>query len=200
MNRVEIRLPVLPVAENPVYDQQIPLAVECGVCHFDQWQDWTTSNHSFAGDDAWVLDLFSGTGTPGGGAGYVFRDLHDPDDTGFCATCHTPMADVFDPGGVFLDEVTVPGALQGVVCVACHQIDSVSDAVDSLHHLGGATYRFPQDGAPTSQYVWGPLDDVTFSGMNASYAPFFADPLLCASCHQYVNPATGAPGQNTYGE
>ena len=128
MNRVEIRLPVLPVAENPVYDQQIPLAVECGVCHFDQWQDWTTSNHSFAGDDAWVLDLFSGTGTPGGGAGYVFRDLHDPDDTGFCATCHTPMADVFDPGGVFLDEVTVPGALQGVVCVACHQIDSVSDA------------------------------------------------------------------------
>ena len=197
---VEIRLAILPIADNPDYDQQIPLAVECGTCHFDQYQDWMTSNHSFAGEDAWVLDLFSGTGTPGGGAGYVFRDLHDPDDTGFCATCHTPLADVFDPGGVFLDEVTVPGALQGVTCVSCHQIDSVTEAIDSLHHLGGATYRFPQNGFPTSLFVWGPLDDVSFGGMRASYAPHFLDPLLCATCHQYTNPATGAPGQNTYRE
>jgi hypothetical protein len=194
---VDIRLPLLPAADNPVY---VPSpVVDCGGCHVTQTQDWQASNHSFAGTDAWVLDLFSGTGTPGGAAGYVFRDLHDPGETGFCATCHTPLADAFDPGNVLLDEVTEPSALEGVSCVGCHQIDSVNGNVNALHHLGNATYRFPEPvDNPTSQYVWAPLPDVTFGGMSASYAPFFEDSILCASCHQYTNPDTGAPGQNTY--
>jgi hypothetical protein len=36
--------------------------------------------------------------------------------------------------------------------------------------------------------------------MRAAYAPHFRESRMCASCHQYVNPDTGAPGQNTYGE
>lgn len=195
---VEVRLEEIPLADDPNYADIIPSANFCGNCHPDIRDQWQTSNHSFAGQDTWVLDLFSGTGTPGGSNGYVFRDLHDPDDTGFCATCHTPMADAFDPGNVFLDEVTVSGALEGVNCVACHQIDSSDGDVNALHHLGNSTYRFPDGPGPTSQYVWGPLDDVPFTGMNSSYAPFFDTSRICASCHQYENPTTGAPGQNTY--
>lgn len=195
---VQIRLVELPTAEDPNYEDNIPSANFCGNCHDTQRNQWQTSNHSFAGQDTWVLDLFSGTGTPGGGNGYVFRDTHDPDDTGFCAVCHTPMADVFDPGNVFLDEVTQSGALEGVNCVACHQIDSSDGDVNALHHLGNSTYRFPDGPGATSQYAWGPLDDVPFTGMNASYAPFFRESRICASCHQYQNPFTGAPGQNTY--
>jgi Cytochrome c554 and c-prime len=197
---VEIRLPQLPAGADPAY---VPAqAGECGSCHKDQFTDWGTSNHSFGAVDTWVLDLFSGTGTPGGGAGYVFRDLHDAGDTGFCATCHAPLADVFDPGGVLLDEVTGTAALQGVTCVACHQVDSVDENVDALHLLGNATYRFPDAGGtpPTERFVWGPLDDVSFDGMRASHAPVFESSRFCASCHQYVNPTTLAPGQNTYRE
>lgn len=195
---VEIRLVELPTTEDPDYVNNIPSANFCGNCHTDIRDEWQTSNHSFAAEDTWVLDLFSGTGTPGGSNGYVFRDLHDPDDTGFCATCHAPMADAFDPGNVFLDEVAVSGALEGVTCVACHQIDSSEGDVNALHHLGNSTYRFPDGPGATSQYAWGPLDDVAFNGMNSSYAPFFATSRICASCHQYQNPNTGAPGQNTY--
>ena len=197
---VTIRLNLLPAADNPSYD---PVdATLCGNCHPNQLAEWQTANHSFAAIDEWVLDLFSGTGTAGGGAGYVYRNLHDPGETGFCSTCHTPMAEAFNPGGVYLDEVTDVWALDGVGCSGCHQIDSVDGDVNALHVLGNSTYRFPDGGVatPTWQFVWGPLDDVTFGAMRASYAPYFRESRLCASCHQYNNPDTGAPGQNTYGE
>ncbi|MCB1054567.1 MAG: hypothetical protein KDD11_03545 [Acidobacteria bacterium] len=197
---LEILIPILPTADNPVYAP--PGTDLCNSCHGGQHTAWQTSNHALAGDDAWVLDLFSGTGTAGGSAGYVFKDLHDPGESGFCATCHAPMEDAFDPGNVLLDEVSTTAGLEGVSCLACHQISDVSGDVNGLHHLGTSTYRFPDDRpfSETWQFVWGPLDDVSFGGMRASYAPFFSTSRLCASCHQYVNPDTGAPGQNTYNE
>ena len=129
----------------------------------------------------------------------MFRDTHDPGDTGFCATCHTPLADAQNPGGEFLNEVTLAGGLDGVNCLACHQMAEVNDNTDALHHLGNTLYRFPEDPS-TSLWVWGPLDDVSFNVMRASYQPGFSDSKFCASCHQYNNPDTGAPGQTTYEE
>ena len=79
-----------------------------------------------------MLDLYSGDGTPGGSNGYVFLDSHDPGETGFCATCHTPLVDAQDPGNVFLNEVTLPGGLDGVNCLACHQMAEVNDNTDAL--------------------------------------------------------------------
>ncbi len=196
---VIIELVPVPEADNPLYTP--PNTQLCALCHFPIADDWSTSSHSRAARNEWVLDLFSGTGTPGGSAGYVYRDTHDPGETGFCATCHAPMADVFDPGNVMLDEVTGPAA-DGVSCVACHQIDSVEGDPDALHHLGSATYRFPLDpmGDSTEFWVFGPLDDVTEDIMSAVPGEHFKSPRLCASCHQYNNPDTGAPGQSTYDE
>ncbi|MEN1728129.1 MAG: hypothetical protein AAGJ52_06785 [Pseudomonadota bacterium] len=171
----------------------------CSACHADQHAEWQQSNHSNAGVNEWVLDLFSGTGTPGGSNGYVFRDTHDSDDTGFCATCHTPLADMQDPGNVFMDEVGLIGGLDGVTCLACHQMADVNENVSALHHLGNTEYRYPDDFA-TPFWVWGPLDDISFSTMRASYQPRFSEARFCASCHEYNNPNTGAPGQNTYTE
>ncbi len=197
---VDIRLEILPTANNPNYT---PVTADnCGSCHTSVYPLWSGSNHADAAKNEWVLDLFSGTGTPGGSAGYVYRNTHDPGETGFCATCHAPMADVFNPGHTMLDEVTDKAALQGVSCVTCHQMDSVDENnLDALHFLGKSTYRFPDDPAfSTAFYVWGPLDDVTFKGMKVSHSTLHRTSLLCAACHQYKNPDTGAPGQNTYRE
>ncbi len=171
----------------------------CEVCHEEQVTQWQQSNHSEAATNVWVLDLFSGDGTAGGSNGFVFTQTHDPGETGFCATCHTPLADVFNPGNIMLNEVTQPGALAGVQCLACHQIDDVNDNVSALAHIGNSSYRFP-DEAPTELFVWGPLPDAGFSIMNAMHAPIFSESRFCASCHEYNNPFTGAPGQNTYTE
>jgi hypothetical protein len=198
---VEIRLTPLPLTDQPGYEP--PTSGVCAGCHPQQAADWQTSRHANTASNAWVLDLFSGTGTPGGGAGYVFKATHDPGETGFCATCHAPLADLLAGGTLELDDPAMPAyGAEGVVCVACHQLADVdAGAIDALHFRGKATYRFPASpDADTYTFVWGPLDDVTFGGMRPSHSPLHRSSLLCASCHQYRNPETGAPGQNTYGE
>lgn len=201
---VEIFLDPLPTTDQPDYEPAEYTL--CGSCHTNQAAAWETSRHAFTGNNVWVRDLFSGDGTPGGAAGYVFKATHDPGTPGFCATCHTPMADITAPGGPgtrdFDDPTIPPYGRQGVTCVTCHQLARIDEGqINALGHLGKAHYRFPTAPAgDTWQFVWGPLDDVAFGGMRPSYSPLHRTSLLCASCHQYNNPTTGAPGQNTYGE
>lgn len=197
-DNIQITLPRLPAdRDDGPYDPGTSFS--CASCHNEQHAEWQDSTHSNAGLNEWVLDLFSGTGTPGGSAGYVFRDSHDSDDNGFCAACHAPIEDAQTPGGVFLDEVTLLGGLDGVTCVACHQMAHVNDNVSALHHYGNTQYRFP-DSAFTELFVWGPLDDVSFSTMRASHQAGFKEARFCASCHEYNNPYNDMPGQNTYTE
>jgi hypothetical protein len=199
MSGIELRLPRLPEVDNP--DYQPPAAGDfCIACHFSYYQQWSDSRHAGAAQNPWVLDLFSGTGTAGGSEGYVFRDTHDPDDSGFCATCHAPLEDVFQPGQVMLDEVSTTAGMDGVTCLACHQIAHVNADVDALHHLGNSEYRFPLAAAQTSFHVFGPLPDVDTVPMQNVWQPQFEDSRICAGCHEYTNPVTGAPGQNTYTE
>lgn len=198
---VEIRLVPLPAADQAGYEP--PTFGVCAGCHTQQAADWQSSRHAFTASNAWVLDLHSGSGTPGGGAGYVFTATHDPGETGFCATCHAPLADLAAGGTLQLDDPAMPiYGQEGVVCLACHQLSDVDAThLDALHFRGKASYRFPADpDGETHLFVWGPLDDVTFGGMRPSHSPLHRSSLLCASCHQYKNPDTGASGQNTYGE
>jgi hypothetical protein len=193
-----LALSPLPDVEQPGYVPPSALGL-CSACHFDYYLDWQASRHAGAAVNPWVLDLFSGTGTPGGAAGYVFRDLHDPGDTGFCATCHAPLEDVFQPGQLMLDEASTAAGLDGVTCMACHQLAHVNQNVSALHHLGNGEYRFPATAVPELT-VFGPLADVSEGPMQNVWQPQFRDSRFCASCHEYDNPFTGAPGQTTYSE
>lgn len=202
---IEIRLIPMPEDENVDY---VPIkgAVPggCGDCHAAQLAEWTTSRHAGAAVDPWVLDLFSGSGTTNGGNGYVYTEVH-PGESGTCATCHSPILEVRAPGTGMLDEATTDAELEGITCTACHQLDAVSSDPGTLHTVGPApaTWRFPLagiGGSTTHDYVWGPLDDVDYPFMRASHAPVFSTSLFCASCHEYGNDETGAPGQTTYTE
>jgi hypothetical protein len=198
---VEFRMSVLPTVDQAGYS--VPSVGSCGTCHADQFAQWQQSVHANAARNVWVRDLFSGDGTPGGGAGYVFTQTHDPGETGFCATCHAPMQDVFTPGQVMFNAITGPAGLDGVSCLGCHQIADVDPAqLNGLHHVGGKSdYRFPAATEhPTEFWVWGPLRDVEAGTMRNLYSPLYRQALYCASCHQYNNPDTGAPGQTTYTE
>jgi hypothetical protein len=198
MTGIDLPLQRLSTTDNPEYVP--PSAGMCASCHSAYFNQWSQSRHAGAAQNPWVLDLFSGTGTPGGGAGYVFRDSHDPGDSGFCATCHAPLEDVFAPGEVMLDEVESTAGQEGVVCLSCHQIAHVNDALGALHHLGNTEYRFPLAAAQTGFHVFGPLPDVDMIPMQNTYSPLFEDSKHCAGCHEYDNPSTGVPGQTTYSE
>lgn len=192
---LEIRLNRIPTRTNNRYE--VPAVNQsCVFCHSEIAEEWQTSVHAGAGTDFWVRDLFSGDGSPGGSAGFVFTATHDPGETGTCATCHQVMSDVRDPGNTMFNTNTGPGVTDGVSCLGCHQIHALGNP-DAIHTLGSAEYRFPAGGdVSTDRYVWGPLDDVDTAFMRASYAPHFKDSQLCASCHQYQRPF----GQTTYDE
>ncbi len=201
---VLIELEPMPEEDNDAY---VPIKAKppnaCGDCHSEHYLAWRGSAHARAAVNPWVLDVYSGNGTAGGSAGYVFRDTHDADDTGSCATCHTPVAEARAPGTLFLDEVTGTSELEGINCSACHTIDDVNHETQLLHLQGNATMRFPLagvGGSATHEYVWGPLDDVSYAFMRPAYAPIFRESRFCASCHEYINVETGAPGQKTYSE
>jgi len=194
---VEIRLTPLPLSDASPYDPGS--AEQCATCHFDQFSEWQQSRHSGAADNVWVRDLFSGDGTAGGAAGFVYTDTHDPGETGFCATCHGPIEDAQNPGNVMFNNFQTAAGQDGVTCLACHQMAEVNDNSSALHHLGNTEYRFPDQGE-TALWVWGPLDDISNSAMRSSHQPGFSDSRFCAACHEYNNPDTGAPGQTTYSE
>ncbi len=198
---VEIRLPRLPATANPNY---VPAAASlCGACHSDQHKQWLTSRHAGAAVNTWVRDLFSGDGTPGGSAGYVFKTSHDPGESGLCASCHAPMQDVFTPGQLLFDAINTQPGLDGVSCLGCHQQAHVdASRINGIAHVDGkVSYRFPDDSEhPTSLYVFGPLPDVETSIMRNSFRPQISQSIACAGCHQYNRPENGAPGQNTYAE
>jgi nitrate/TMAO reductase-like tetraheme cytochrome c subunit len=198
---VEVRLPRLPVAQNSNY---APLnASVCGSCHDTHHEEWTTARHASAARNSWVLDLYAGTGTPGGSAGYIFKNLHDPGESGFCASCHAPMQDVFTPGQLAYDQISTQPGRDGVSCLGCHQQAQVNPAfINGIAHVDGkVSYRFPDDPTyVTSLYVFGNLPDVENTTMRNSYSPLFGTSLICAGCHQYNRPDNGAPGQNTYNE
>jgi len=85
---VDIRLEILPAADDPSYTP--PSAGYCGGCHASVFPLWESSNHANTASNPWVLDLFAGSGTPGGGAGYVFRATHDAGGDGLLR--HLPCA------------------------------------------------------------------------------------------------------------
>lgn len=204
---VAVALEPIPEIENLEY-QPVVSTDGCRNCHADHWNEWQQSNHSGAAVNALVRDLYSGDGTGDGtgpsAEGYVFTALHDAADTGLCAVCHAPNERPGSPGDVKFDEVATAPGLDGVTCTSCHQLHRITDDVQAIHLLGNAEFRFPLsfrgNSAATDEHVWGPLDDIGFDRMRAAYAPVFSSSKLCASCHQYVNPSTGAPGQETYEE
>jgi hypothetical protein len=202
---ITISLRAIPTAQNLAY--RPPDAVGCSTCHVEQYQQWLTSNHSSTARNVLIRDLYSGDGTGPStgpsGQGYVFTRGRPADQSGFCSTCHSPNERPSDPGSVRYNEVATIAGQDGVTCTSCHQLHDVNDNVRALHLLGNAEFRFPLTAggsSQTHQHVWGPLDDVSFGSMRAAFAPVFSTSRFCASCHEYDNPTTGAPGQSTYAE
>jgi hypothetical protein len=202
--QITLILEDVPGTDNLAY---LPIKAEppggCGDCHSGKHAEWSTSMHAAAAVDPWVLDLFDGSGTPDtGGNGYVYTTSHAPGSTGTCAVCHTPTANPRDAGAVMLNAASTASALEGVTCSACHQLAAVDGPADALHLLGGARVYFPgtSNSPETHSYVWGPLPDSSAPAMFPMYAPWLAQSRFCASCHEYVNPDSGAPGQRTYSE
>ena len=146
------------------------------------------------GMNEWVFDLQDGTGTPGGGAGFVYENdsthlVFNPN--GSCCACHQPENWVKNPG-VDLDPLTAltDQGVHSVSCEACHKMADIdTNFINSLGPTAPSVlFNLPNN--PTNDQVfYGVLGDVSFeiAGlMRAAYQPQTVVEM-CASCHQYNN-------------
>ena len=139
----------------------------CSACHSSHYAEWSLSMHAYAGDDP------------------VFRAMNargqretDGALGDFCVRCHAPVALArgATTDGTNLD--SVPEALRGVTCVACH----TADAPD------GSALDFTDDGL-----MRGPISDPMETPAHPSAYSVFHDRThieaasLCGACHAVTN-------------
>jgi hypothetical protein len=186
----------------------------CQSCHPDAYREWAGSMHAYASDDPVFLATNRlGQRETGGALGTL------------CVGCHAPIAvatGAFDDPAAIAD---VPQALHGVTCVACHQIEAVTELhngalvwADDLALRGaiadpiatpahGSVYAGLLDGSSlASSAACGACHDVALGdlGVEQTYVEWsgsvFADDaggLSCAGCHMPGHDGPAAQGERT---
>ncbi len=184
---VTLTLAAVPLDDDATYEFQTPAA--CGGCHPQQVAEWTGSPMARAGVNTWVYDLYDGTGTPGGAAGFVYtRDSilapHNPGSE--CASCHQPEPWAREPFTAMLP-LAAAGGQHGVSCEVCHRMADVDPTKVNFPGLYPGAVRMARREA-YEPVQFGLLGDTAFVAgtMRPSYQPQLAA-LVCATCHQDKN-------------
>ena len=147
-------------------------STRCGTCHTDSHAQWRQSAHGNAFREPFyqknVKDLISQRGI---------------EFTRHCESCHNPAA-LFSGALTKNSKVKRPFDEDGVSCISCHMIQSVSG-----RGIGGYTMAEPallvkEDGtrllSVTDQQV---LDDIP-SHRRAMMRPVLKSPEFCGACHK----------------
>ncbi len=187
---VELRLESVH-ADDPAGSIADPAA--CGACHDRQFSEWYGSAMGQAGRNVWVLDLFDGTGTPGGSGGFVYaRDSTSAaaSPTSECAACHQPTRWLAE-GPVALGPVDPPSAPvgHGVQCGVCHQMADIDETRPNTPGVLDGYVQMTRSADPDQVVMYGALGDVDYTvtgRMRASYNPIVTS-AMCAACHQDAN-------------
>jgi len=175
---LEIRLEAIDLKDHPTYRWQHPAPdtdpdslQSCGTCHKWHYDEWHGSRHARSAHNGHVA--------------YEHKRMLEvapeaPDD---CRGCHQPGDAARQAGGGWAPR----GALASVHCDLCHKVHHVADVRES-GVFGSLVLARPDPAAPTRpggiHRVFGPVADVTYAYMGASWNPLYAASHYCAGCHQ----------------
>lgn len=172
--------------------------LQCGNCHVREYQFWSRSRHATMATNPWVRAAFELDARPAALAAGNSRDE--------CTPCHSPSL----AAGLDQFHLSGPNLLQaggvdanGNHCDFCHKIEAVTDparpGLDGSIRLLRPDPRDPLVPGGIKR-VFGPLPDVSYLYMGASYNPLFQMSLLCAGCHEHEVAAKPVLGQSTWSE
>ncbi len=193
----QIALKPVPQGNNPNYPFPNPL--NCGLCHVEQVSQWMDSPMAKAGTNTWVYDVYDGSGSPGGGGGFVYKQhsVHaGSNPNSECASCHQPEPWIKAPYSA-LDPIGNPSpeALHGVSCEVCHKIAHIDESKPNFPGIwpGVVTFTRPDLPLVDNQVQYGVLGDSSYelpTVMQPSYQPQMTA-AMCAACHQDKNDPDG---------
>jgi hypothetical protein len=187
---IELRL--TPILSGDDRDYTFVTPNDCTLCHTAYVNAFALSAHAGAARNTWVRDVYDGTGTAGGSAGFTYKGAH-PTLKGDCAECHAPMQSARNPGDNtdLTHDVSGDAREFGVSCDVCHKTVGITNpklpGVQSMLFRRGSTADDPR---ARREAQFGPLSDAstTFGGvMRPSYSSLHASSLLCAACHEDNN-------------
>ena len=230
-DQITITLKPLPEYDNHDYDwfsfEGVEGTASCGLCH-REYEEWLADQHSQAAINHRFITMYTGTDVAGRkgqpvvlgkdgaalppdpdkpyyGPGYL---LDNPNRTGNCAACHTPLASkapndqncawsgchtnlTVERSPTFIAQPASPvgltgDAAEGITCDFCHKIGDV--ILDPETHLpppdmpGILSLRLyrPVEG---EQVFFGTVLDVN---RRVSYLPLQSESAFCAPCHYGV--------------
>jgi len=145
---------------------------KCGTCHVQIYNMWRRSMHS----NAFTDPIFQ--------ASYMQAYMETSGEASkICLRCHAPAA-------FLAGELDSRGALvrEGVTCDFCHSLSAVD-----VDNPSGSFY-VTLDGVKR-----GPLGNTQSPAHQVARSSLHESSELCASCHQYTNPA-GVPILTTFDE
>lgn len=131
---------------------------ECGSCHRDIWEMWRASAHSRSLESLTFRDALEET------ASSKAQQV--------CLGCHAPMLGIMND-----HERKLKVTWEGVNCDACHGLIDVD--------LSGRT---PTQVFDVGLVKRGPIEDAASIGHDVAYSELHTKSLVCAGCHEYVNP------------
>jgi glucose/arabinose dehydrogenase len=190
----DVTIALDPIAFETNHNYELTDPTVCSRCHEQQLNRWSGSPMNEGGMNRWVHDLYSGTGTPGGMAGFVYtRDsVHrTARPNAECASCHNPTDWVKNPHNVNMGDINNPtdGMQKGVQCEICHRIFEKDENKINYPGVypGAVTMVLPTN--LTTPLQFGALGDAFVGGsqeMRAAYNTHLRS-NVCATCHEDNN-------------
>jgi hypothetical protein len=136
-------------------------ALECKECHPQQYAEWSTSMHAYAG----ISPVFDAM------AAKAYRDSAGEVGT-FCTGCHAPLGEIEGESGALQANERSAESKEGVTCDYCHTAiahDGIIGNNRLLHNTEAAKY--------------GPFGGTLSKQHSSERSDFIQSPELCGSCH-----------------
>jgi hypothetical protein len=165
-------------------------SASCGTsgCHEEIVKEWEPSAHRYASRSAFFQLIQK-----------AMADVNGAESTRYCAGCHDPIALFSGAKNIYDEDLSSPGADEGVSCAACHSIVRTDVEGNANFTMAAPTRYLDEDGL-----VGKFLIRAYPRHHKAEYArPLLGTPELCGACHKQfidkeLNRATRVQLQNQY--
>jgi len=162
----------------------------CGAsgCHEEILAEWEPSAHRYSSRSAF-FQLIQG----------AMADANGAESTRYCAGCHDPISLFSGAKNLFKDDLSTPGAEEGVSCVVCHSIVQ-TDVQGNANYVVAPPERYAAEDGFLGRFLiraYPRHHKATFG------RPMMETPEFCGACHkqfidEQLNRSTRVQLQNQY--
>ena len=160
-----------------VHPRALSGSASCGSsgCHEQIYAEWLPSAHRYASPDIAFQAVQK-----------VMAENEGPDSTRYCAGCHDPIALFSGSKNIYDEDLSSPGAEEGVSCIACHRLIKTDLKGNASYVMAPPEfYAYELDEGPAAKLI----SDFLIRTYPRQHVKQYSLPLLkapeyCGACHK----------------